>query len=256
MTDGPLIRDEDTGYPRLDADDQPIAELVLDSVDIGKEQGASIGELAAGQRSWRFGHVIVDEAQDLTPMQWRMVTRRARGGSMTIVGDLAQRSVGEPGAWRDHLPPAIADFAYRELTINYRSPAEINDLAARVLAELAPDLTPGKSIRSVGETPQFEEVASLNAELARVVQREVAVLDAGNLAVIGFDLPGSIPDVDDAILLDPWQAKGLEFDVVVLVEPARYLEEAHGLSHLFVALTRSTRRLVILHEQPLPPVLV
>ncbi len=118
MTNDPYLRADDTGRPLLDNDGNPLSELMPDSADALLDHGAALAELAIGQRSWRFGHVIVDEAQDLTPMQWRMVARRARGRSMTIVGDLAQRSVPAHGetdddGWLDRLPTELHDHDYR-----------------------------------------------------------------------------------------------------------------------------------------------
>ena len=97
------VRDEVTGEIISDPDGLPIAELEADDY-FELASTASIEERSRGERSWRFGHVIVDEAQDLTPMQWRMIGRRARGLSMAIVGDVAQRTKGEAGSWEDLLP--------------------------------------------------------------------------------------------------------------------------------------------------------
>ncbi len=245
-----------------DDDDVRVEELELAGADDLDEESATVVELAFGQRSWRFGHVIVDEAQDLTPMQWRMVVRRARGGAMTLVGDLAQRSIGAPGSWRELLPGSIRDFDRRELTINYRSPAEINDLATDVLAELAPSLSASTSIRSSGFAPQV--IHCKPGETRQAIDAALATADAeGAVAVIGLDLANrdetsSAAETtagSAASWLDPWQAKGLEFDVAIVVEPARMLEEPHGLSLLYVAVTRATQRLIVIHEQPLPDVL-
>ncbi len=235
-----------------DDDDEPVRELELAGADDLDEAGSTVVELAFGQRSWRFGHVIVDEAQDLTPMEWRMVVRRAKGGSMTIVGDLAQRSIGKPGTWRQHLPAAIAEFDYQELTINYRSPAEVNRLAAQVLTELAPDLTPATSIRSSGYEPVVVHVGSLDQDLKSVVAD--ASSDEGTTGVVGFDLDEELGQ-GEVFVLNPWQAKGLEFETVVVVEPSRFLKEPGGLSLLYVAITRATSQLVIVHEDELPDVL-
>ncbi len=252
-----------------DDDDVRVDELELEGADDLEEESATVVELAFGQRSWRFGHVIVDEAQDLTPMQWRMVVRRARGGAMTIVGDLAQRSIGAPGTWREHLPPSIREFDRRELTINYRSPAEINDLASTVLTELAPSLATSTSIRSSGHQPEAiavdSSVETLQAAVSRVIGEVVADpgID-GSIGVVGLGLHGVAPVSDGndagegdqrATWLDPWQAKGLEFDTAIVVEPARFLEEPHGLSLLYVAITRATKKLIVVHEQTLPAVL-
>lgn len=240
------IRAEDNGQPLLDADGDPFVELEVDRVDDVDEAGDTIAELASRQREWRYGHVIVDEAQDLTPMEWRMVSRRAIGGSMTIVGDLAQRSIGPPGTWKDNLPGRLADHSYTELTVNYRSPAEVNALASEILAELAPSLRPSTAIRSTGERPTVETVPDVGEALPSIVERETALLPEGRVAVIG---------VGSADSMTPWEAKGLEFDTVILVEPATVLAQEHGLSLLYVAVTRATHRLVIVHAEPLPEVI-
>ena len=243
------IRAEDNGQPLLDADGEPFVELDVDRVDDVDEAGDTVAELASRQREWRYGHVIVDEAQDLTEMEWRMITRRAIGRSMTIVGDLAQRSIGPPGSWVENLPAELADHEYTELTVNYRSPSEVNRVASAILSELAPDLPPSVAIRSTGDHPTVHRVTSILDDLPAVIDREQVTVGEGRVAVIGTDLddiPGTIT---------PWQAKGLEFDTVVLVEPAAILREPHGLSLLYVAVTRATHRLVIVHAEPLPAVI-
>lgn len=246
-----VIREQPEGYPLLDNDGIPMSEISVDNVDDAYvDHGVTLQELAAGQRAWRFGHVIVDEAQDLTPMQWRMITRRARGGSMTIVGDLAQRSIGEPGTWREHLPESVADFSYQELTINYRSPAEVNDLASAVLAELAPALAAPQSIRTSGHPPKTVQVADID-QVADVVLAERMALPSGQVAVIGATEAARF--VREGVQwLTPWKAKGLEFDSVIVVEPARILRQPNGLSLLYVALTRTTSRLTIVHHEDVP----
>ena len=241
------IRAEDNGQPLLDADGDPFVELEVDRVDDVDEAGDTIAELASRQREWRYGHVIVDEAQDLTPMEWRMVSRRAIGGSMTIVGDLAQRSIGPPGTWKENLPGRLADHSYAELTVNYRSPAEVNALASEILADLAPQLRPSTAIRATGDRPTVERVDDVAAALPEIVERETASLSEGRVAVIGVAV-GAVAS------LTPWEAKGLEFDTVILVEPSEVLAEEHGLSLLYVAVTRATNRLVIVHAGPLPEV--
>lgn len=256
-----IIRAEN-GNPLLDADGDPFSELVLDSVDAASDAEVTVAELAFGKRSWRFGHVIVDEAQDLTPMQWRMVARRARAKSMTIVGDLAQRSIGEPGAWTDHVPSSLGDFAYAELTINYRAPEEVNRMAAGLLSELAPSLQPGTSIRSVGHRPEATRVASIADALPGAIQTARTVLPGGKLAVVAAPhmvedpVVGEIGLRADVLLLNPWHCKGLEFDAVIVLEPGDIMAMEHGLSLLYVAATRTTNRLQFLHQKPLPEILV
>ncbi len=237
-------------------DDDEFTELRLESVDEIAARGESLAALAARQRAWRFGHVIVDEAQDLTPMQWRMIVRRARSNSMTIVGDLAQRSTGPAGGtWRDRLPPAIDQFAFRELTINYRSPAEVGELAAAILGELAPELAGSAAIRHAGVRPRAVEVGDLASGLAAAVAAERTQLGVGRIGVITMD-PDSVSEQlgDTVDVLTPRQSKGLEFDAVIVVEPAEILDAEHGLSLLYVAVTRTTRLLTFVHRRALPVV--
>ena len=134
-----------------------------------------------------FGHVVVDEIQDLSPMDLRMLERRSLNGSMTVVGDIAQAT----GAWAhdtwasilDHLPDR-QPVRRAELTIGYRIPAPIMDVAARVLTEAAPDLSPPNSVRSTGDPPRFVPAGVALGCLAEVVAEELRVVGAGNLAVI------------------------------------------------------------------------
>jgi DNA helicase IV len=227
-----------------------------------------------------YGHIVVDEAQDLSPMQLRMLCRRSLNGSMTVVGDIAQAT----GAWAhagwdevlsqlpDRRPPRTA-----ELTIGYRLPAPTMELAARVLALAAPDLTPPSSVRHDGDAPRFAR-APAGAELADAVVDatldERDVVGIGNVAVI---CPASLFDpVCDALdrrgveygratrhgleqpitVVPVGLVKGLELDASVVVEPAAIVEqEAQGLRALYVALTRATKRLTVVHQRPLPTVL-
>ena len=253
----------DNNQPMLDAEGNPFQELDVERPDEISQRSATVRQLAVDEQVWRFGHVIVDEAQDLTPMQWRMVVRRSRKGAVTMLGDLAQRSIGEPGTWDDHLPPEFSLFEQQNLTTNYRSPAEINDLSASLLEELAPGLPRSRAVRRSGRTPEIIAVRSVKESLADLVAAAF-VNDSGNTdgvgqppAVIGFDLPdlASVDQRRPPRVLSPWKAKGLEFDTVFVVEPARFLDEPNGLSLLYVALTRSTDRLTIVHERPLPKAL-
>jgi hypothetical protein len=201
-----------------------------------------------------FGHVIVDEAQDLTPMQWRMLARRCPAGSMTLVGDLGQaKHPWSARSWSAVCSLAAPNGPHRvlELTINYRTPEEVMRLAASVLAEFAPELRPPAAVRSSGEDPV--DIATSPEQLAATVREaarhEAAAVAPGKVAVI--HPPGSVGEIDVGILeaaiaeLDVERAKGLEFDSVVVVEPA-----AHSPSELYVALTRTTRRLVLVSSRP------
>jgi len=222
-----------------------------------------------------YGHLIVDEAQDLSAMALRMLARRAGAGSMTVVGDLAQatRPWGQR-SWDDvvaHLQGA-APAVHAELTVGYRTPAPILDLANRLLPHAAPGITPARSIRATGEAPLVHEVpagALATAAAAAVAEHQgtrgtVAVVavaadhpDLGTaLTAAGVAWAAGLEGLGGVALLTPLLAKGLEFDVVVVVEPARIVDaEPAGHRALFVALTRPTRHLVIVHTEPLPPAL-
>jgi DNA helicase IV len=222
-----------------------------------------------------FGHVIVDEAQDLSPMQARMIGRRVPSGSMTIVGDLGQAS-GESAAqqWADvtaHVPTR-QQARVVELSVNYRTPAEVMEAAGRVLEAATPGLRPPRSVRSTGERPVVTRAAgpaALVAAAARAAREEMAVIGAGRVAVItpaalvqqlGAALGLAETNGSAATLLDQPIAvypvegvKGLEFDAVVVVEPSAIVaERRNGLRALYVALTRTTRRLHVVHDQALP----
>lgn len=240
-------------YPFESDDDLQITELDLEDVDARVDERVTVGELAIENETWRFGHVIVDEAQDLTPMEWRMIMRRVRGRSITVVGDVAQRTIGPIGSWDEHLPAGLADIHRSDLTINYRSPVEINDLASHMLASMAPGLSPSRAIRSSDRPVRWQQMADVQSELPKLVA-EVRSSSEGRIAVISADTDG-VTDTDDVRWLPPHDAKGLEFDVVIVVEPAAILELSGGAAHLYIALTRATRELVIAHQRPLPDLL-
>ena len=220
-----------------------------------------------------YGHVVVDEAQDLTAMEFRLLARRTPERSMTVLGDLAQATaVGAQTSWDDaigHLNTQKARL--EELAVGYRVPAAILDFANRLLPIAAPHVRPSRSVRTAGDPPL---VVALGAEaLAHAVATEVDAL-AGRWTTVGVIAPVSLlDDIADALraaaidfadarrqtlsdsvtLLPPATAKGLEFDAVVVVEPARIVgEEPSGLRVLYVALTRAVQHLGILHAEPLP----
>ncbi|UVS81444.1 RNA polymerase recycling motor ATPase HelR [Actinokineospora sp. UTMC 2448] len=207
-------------------------------------------ERASADRDWTYRHVVVDEAQELSEMDWRVLMRRCPNRSFTVVGDLAQRrSPAGAKTWAAMLNPYVPDrWVYRKLTVNYRTPAEIMAVAAGVLADFAPDVQPPDSVRSCGVHPWSKQVtaADLPAEIAAFVESEST--QEGTSIVIGPPgVPGAVP---------PSQTKGLEFDAVLVVEPARILtENPRGAAELYVALTRATQRLGVLHQDPLPAAL-
>jgi DNA helicase IV len=226
-----------------------------------------------------YGHIVVDEAQDLSPMQLRMLNRRSLNGSMTIVGDIAQ-STGQwaHANWQEILDQLPGKRAPRraELTIGYRLPAPNMALAARVLRFAAPDLKPPTSIREDGDVPRILRAESLDARHLgqRVVEGVRGELDAVGLGNVAVIVPWSLVDiVDDALtaagiahgratrhgldqqvtVVPVGLVKGLELDASVVVEPAAIVdEEPQGLRSLYVALTRATKRLAIVHARDLP----
>ncbi|MGN5380232.1 HelD family protein [Streptomyces lasalocidi] len=225
----------------------------------------SAAERAAADRTWAFGHIIVDEAQELSPMAWRLLMRRSPTRSMTLVGDPAQTAeAAGVGSWSDILAPYVEDrWEHTRLGVNYRTPAEIMELAAAVVRAEHPDFEPPSSVRSTGVRPWVRRAAD---DLPGAVAEAVAELTPaeGRLAVIApRDLHRRLaarldgvtaaaePDLTrGVVLLDPRQSKGLEFDAVLVVEPARY-----GTSDLYVALTRATQRLGVLYTDTLPDAL-
>jgi DNA helicase IV len=234
----------------------------------------TVADRATSDPQWTFGHVIVDEAQELSPMAWRMLVRRCPTRSMTLVGDLAQTGAAAgASSWAGALEPFAGDrWTLAELTVNYRTPAEIMAVAADVLATIDATLAPPTSVRSTGEPPLAHRVAAadLPAALVKLVAAEAAAADGGRLAVL---LPASLAgELGPAVLaavpaarsgpaaLDAEigvftvdEVKGLEFDAVLLVEPAAILADSpRGPNDLYVALTRTTRRLAVLHAADLP----
>jgi DNA helicase IV len=199
-----------------------------------------------------YGHVIVDEAQDLSPMQLLMVSRRAADGSLTMLGDVAQATGPVTyGRWQELEPylPEEAEVHIEELRHAYRVPAEIMELALPLLDRIAPDVAPPLAYRQGGAPPQLVRVAE--DELMAAAAHEAGAFEDGLLAIIG---PRSLVEagvLDETYVLTPPQAKGLEFDHVVVVEPALIVEEGgeRGLRELYIALTRPTKTLVVVHSR-------
>ncbi|TML35386.1 MAG: AAA family ATPase [Actinobacteria bacterium] len=210
----------------------------------------------------QYGHVIVDEAQDLTPMQLRMVARRAVAG-FTILGDIAQATGPIAYDRWDELLPFLPDgesARVEELRHAYRVPREIMAVAMPLLERIAPDVEPPLAYRVGAEPPRLVR----DEEPLRVAYEEAARLagDEGLLAVIapaslrgGDGSSGSLFDDTRIAVLTPREAKGMEFDHVIVVEPAQIVDEAaegQGLRELYVALTRPTTTLILVHSRPLP----
>ena len=207
-------------------------------------------ERASADRDWTYRHVVVDEAQELSEMDWRVLMRRCPGRSFTVVGDLAQRrSVAGATSWGTMLEPYVPGrWVYRSLTVNYRTPAEIMAVAAAVLAEFAPGVEPPESVRASGVGPWSRQVTS--AELPAAIEefvREEAGREGTSVVIGPPGVPGTVP---------AHATKGLEYDAVLVVDPGRILADGpRGAAELYVALTRATQRLGVLHEAPLPSAL-
>jgi DNA helicase IV len=251
--------------PRQQADAWTAADLpLLDEAE---------ALLKGGPR--QYDHVVVDEAQDLSPMQLRMLARRARRHSMTVLGDLAQATgPASPGSWTDTLAhlgePTNAQHA--ELTMGYRLPGAVLSLANRLLARAAPGIAASRSVRPDGDAPDLHRVRS--GELVAQVAEHAETLagDMATVAVIaaparveelrralearGVALaePGEVEPEHPIVVVPAPLAKGLEFDGVIVVEPAEIAEVGeHGVRLLFVALTRAVQHLAIAYTGTLPP---
>ena len=268
-----------------DLDDDPEVLMAADLVDASRlamrhedEEFLTAAERAAADRTWAFGHVIVDEAQELSEMAWRMLMRRCPARSMTIVGDVAQTSsLAGASSWASVLERYQGDrWRLAGLTINYRTPAEIMAVAADVLAAIDPTLELPHSVRDTGTMPWrlAAEPEELADRLADAASRAAAAPGEGQLAVIvpadrldefGKAVVAAVPDAAvgehsdlerPVVVLTVAQAKGLEFDTVLIGDPTGILAESpRGHNDLYVALTRATQRLGVVHSGELPAVL-
>ncbi|MGC5037819.1 MULTISPECIES: HelD family protein [unclassified Streptomyces] len=241
--------------PRRKRELDPLDQLtgLEELMPVREESQRERAERLAAERT-EYAHVIVDEAQDLTPMQWRMVGRRGRHATWTVVGDPAQSSWSDPDEAAEARDEALGTRPRRrfELTVNYRNPAEIAELAAKVLALAMPGSVSPKAVRSTGVAPRFTVVedtlgATVREEAARLLERvdgTVGVVVAMQrreearrwLAGLG----------DRVVALGSLEAKGLEYDATVVVSPAEIADESPaGLRVLYVALTRATQQLTV-----------
>jgi DNA helicase IV len=217
----------------LRATDFVTADMLAERFD--DELTGSVAERAAADREWTYGHLVVDEAQELSAMDWHVLARRCPSRSITAVGDLAQRSAPAGArAWADVLAPVAGDrFTLRALTVNYRTPAEIMEAAALALPADERHRVP-QSVRRTGEPPRHARLDELAALIGG---------GPGTAAVITPDA-AALPALDGGVAVHtPGSAKGLEFDVVAVVDPAAI--GARCPADLYVAMTRATRRLVL-----------
>ncbi|WP_407552694.1 UvrD-helicase domain-containing protein [Streptomyces sp. Pv4-95] len=263
----------------LGAPARPARQREADPLDhlTGLEELSTYAERNGGGRSRRerleeeradYAHVIVDEAQDLTPMQWRMVGRRGRHATWTVVGDPAQSSWSDPDEAALARDEALGSRPRRRftLTVNYRNPAEIAELAARVLALAMPGMESPKAVRSTGLTPRFAIATTDGARGAAAddALARATVEEAGRL--LG-EVDGTVGVVvamqrreqarrwlaglgERVVALGSLEAKGLEYDATLVVSPAEIADESPaGLRVLYVALTRATQQLTVLSAE-------
>ncbi|WP_405660800.1 HelD family protein [Streptomyces sp. NBC_00079] len=241
--------------PKKKRELDPLDQLTgLDELMPVREESQRERAERLAQERTEYAHVIVDEAQDLTPMQWRMVGRRGRHATWTVVGDPAQSSWSDPDEAAEARDEALGTRPRRrfQLTVNYRNPAEIAELAAKVLALAMPGSKSPSAVRSTGVEPRFSVIRdslpqTVRAEAARLLDRvdgTVGVVVAMQrreeaarwLAGLG----------ERVVALGSLEAKGLEYDATVVVSPAEIADESPaGLRVLYVALTRATQQLTI-----------
>lgn len=267
-----------TGSATQDLDDGFAPEILMAYDVIDAEQLAgrqrvrdarSTAQRAAQDLRWAFGHVIVDEAQELSEMDWRMIFRRSPNRWMTVVGDPAQ--TGNPAgvaSWGETLAPYVSDrWELKELSVNYRTPQDIADVANQLLPEIAADQEPAIALRGTGTGVAYAARKKLADALPEIARRAgeglvgVIASDAdlewarGKVtAALGDALGSDLVGIDaEVLVVSTAEAKGLEFDEVVLVEPAAIVAASpQGLQDLYVAITRATQGLSVFADQPLP----
>ncbi|GGS52182.1 DNA helicase [Streptomyces violaceus] len=251
----------------LGAPARPRKKRELDPLDqlTGLEELMPVREESQRERAERlaqerteYAHVIVDEAQDLTPMQWRMVGRRGRHATWTVVGDPAQSSWSDPDEAAQARDEALGTRPRRrfQLTVNYRNPAEIAELASKVLALAMPGSESPKAVRSTGVEPRFTVVENTLAETVRDEAARLLERVDGTVGVVvamqrRAEARRWLAGLGDRVVaLGSLEAKGLEYDATVVVSPAEIADESPaGLRVLYVALTRATQQLTVVSAE-------
>ena len=260
-----------------EAADMMTADMLADRFSAGGPT-LTVAERAGEDRSWTFGHVVVDEAQELSPMMWRLIARRVPSRSMTVVGDLAQTgSSAGATSWAQMLDPFARDrWRVAELTINYRTPAQIMEVAAATLAAAGVRTRTPEAARAGDRPPAAVELDGRQTQdvvraVIEAIRHDDLELGGGRFAAVvpraGYSelrtevtaalvdrTGGDEPLAERVEVLRVDDVKGLEFDGVVVVDPAHILRESpRGANDLYVALTRPTQRLTVLHHGDLPP---
>ncbi|MFE7232919.1 HelD family protein [Streptomyces sp. NPDC057596] len=241
--------------PRRKRELDPLDQLTgLEELMPTREESQRERAERLAQERTEYAHVIVDEAQDLTPMQWRMVGRRGRHATWTVVGDPAQSSWSDPDEAAEARDEALGTRPRRrfQLTVNYRNPAEIADLASKVLALAMPGSTAPTAVRSTGVEPRFAVVRGSVEKSARAEAERLLDLVDGTVGVVVAmnrreEARRWLAGLGDRVVaLGSLEAKGLEYDATVVVSPAEIADESPaGLRVLYVALTRATQQLTV-----------
>jgi DNA helicase IV len=218
----------------------------------------TVAERAARDRTWTYGHVVVDEAQELSPMAWRMLLRRCPTRSFTIVGDVAQTTASAGTHWwPETMDPLFNDsWTLRELTISYRIPAQVARIAQDYARASALPVSDLRAAREVDDSVAFTQSVDAVDEAARIARDHQERLASTGGGLVGVVVPDGMRDstrraVDnpEIAVLTARESKGLEFDVTVVVEPTRI---ATRPGDLYVALTRCTQRLEVVYRATLP----
>ncbi|WP_426718415.1 HelD family protein [Corynebacterium auriscanis] len=269
-----------TGSASQDLDDGFAPEIlmaydVLDAEMLAQRQQErdlrSTAQRAAADQRWAFGHVIVDEAQELSAMAWRMIFRRSPNKWMTIVGDPAQTSnPSGVDTWEATLRPFVGDrWQLHELTVNYRTPRDIAEVANELLPSIAPDQVGATPLRDSGTGIRHFPLGQLRAALtgARTAAGDglVGVIFSKDDAEVSATVTTVLEEMDAegaaqlpesghrVVAVDVTEAKGLEFDEVVLVEPGSIASASpQGLNDIYVAMTRATQGLSVVHDRDVP----
>ncbi|CAN5259962.1 AAA family ATPase [soil metagenome] len=264
------IENAEQAIRNMDVEGLVDAKTLADGFEQAVERGTT-AELAAADRTWAYGHVVVDEAQELSPMQWRLLMRRNPLKSFTIVGDIAQASAAAGAtSWAEALEPHVREWRLEELTVNYRTPAQISEAAEWMAIAHGVNITRSTAVRSSEWPVDVVRTGSLAAGVVDTVARDRTIGD-GTIAVIASEslLPTVYPSLaaefGDQVgrgpvglgrqiaVLTPQESKGLEFDSVVVVEPQRIVDEiARGAAALYVSMTRPTQRLHLVTTGALP----
>jgi AAA domain len=237
-----------------DEDDEPLMRELTTSIE--RFERAARRDDGVTDTSEEYAHIVVDEAQDLSPMQWHMLGRRGRQSTWTVVEDQAQSAWQDLEGSRRAMDAALGKRARHsfELTTNYRNSTEIAEVATQVLKRAVPSARPARAVRVSGFRPDLRQVSDVPAAVAESVTSLLAEVEGtiGVIVPVGYslDVPPGLPD--RVQVLDALEAKGLEFDAGLIVEPdgiATY--SPTGLRTLYVAVSRATQRLTILSSTPL-----